>query len=149
MMAATASGSTWRLSRMTGAKLPTISRAARDSCASDVVQERCAEKGLHAVHGDRYVLVAPEEGHDHPAGQVEYPEAVAPSRVGGARIDERGDAELADAVQLLELLLLDHGQKGPRDVDVLPDRIADRLRVVVLEVVEDAVGFVHAVHGTV
>ncbi len=64
-------------------------------------------------------------------------------------IDERCGSQLSDAVELLELLLLNDGKERPGNVDVLPDRIAYRFRVVVFQMMEDAVGFVHAAFGRI
>ncbi len=110
---------------------------------ADVVQQAGAEERFHTGDRDWRIGALARQARDHPPGNVENAKAVAAPRVRGAGIDEVGGPELPDAVQLLELRVLRHLQKGPRQRDVLPHRVPDRLGVVIVEMIEDFLPFSH------
>src|SRR5208337_3495838 len=83
------------------------------------------------------------ERGDHAPGDMEDAQAMRSTRMRGPGIDQVGRAELADPIELLELFEPQDAQERPRHVNVLPDRVTNRLGVVVFKMVEDALFFAH------
>lgn len=68
--------------------------------------------------------------HDHPSGNLKYPQAVAQAGMSGSRINQIGRSQLLYTVQFLKRLEVDQLEKWLRKEDILPDRIPHRLIIV-------------------
>ena len=91
----------------------------------DIVQQRRGRHdrrfvGRHALEHPR-VLEAPQRA----VGEVKCAERVLEARMGGARIDEMGEPELAHVAQPLDDRRVGEPQEGPVNADVVPEGVAD------------------------
>ncbi len=101
----------------------------RERIMADVVQKRGESHGEAIVLGDPVQLAALLERRQGAARQMIRAERMLEPGVGGAGIDEEGEADLADVAQALERRRVEREQRRPVQADVVPEGVADDLQV--------------------